>query len=79
MIWFNIEVMCPKATETQDGMRNSADPDQTALLGAVWSGSSLFAQTHLSKYSEFYPINLTILKAGFSLARMTTNNYMNCM
>ena len=30
-----------------DGMANSVDPDQTAL-GAVWSGSALFAQTRLS-------------------------------
>ena len=27
---------------------NSVDPDQTAL-GAVWSGSGLFAQTNLSE------------------------------
>ena len=27
-----------------DGMANSVDPDQTAPLGAVWSGSALFAQ-----------------------------------
>ena len=26
-----------------DGMANSVDPDQTAPLGAVWSGSALFA------------------------------------
>ena len=37
-----------------DGMANSADPDQTAPLGtaplgAVWSGSALFAQAYLSK------------------------------
>ena len=31
-----------------DGIANSVDPDQTAL-GAVWSGSALFAQTCLSK------------------------------
>ena len=31
-----------------DGIANSVDPDQTAPLGAVWSGSTLFAQTHLS-------------------------------
>ena len=31
-------------------MANSVDPDQTAPLGAVWSGSTLFAQTYLSKY-----------------------------
>ena len=31
-----------------DGKANSADPDQTAL-GAVWSGSALFAQAYLSE------------------------------
>ena len=28
---------------------NSGDPDQTAPLGTVWSGSALFAQTYLSE------------------------------
>ena len=28
-----------------DGMANSVDPDQTATLGAVLSGSTLFAET----------------------------------
>ena len=28
-----------------EGIANSVDPDQTAPLGAVWSGSVLFAQT----------------------------------
>ena len=28
---------------------NSVDPDQTAPLGAVWSGSALFAQAYLSE------------------------------
>ena len=32
-----------------DGMANSVDPDQTAPLGAVWSGSALFAQADLSE------------------------------
>ena len=32
-----------------DGMANSVDPDQTAPLGAVWTGSALFAQTCLSE------------------------------
>ena len=32
-----------------DRIANSVDPDQTAPLGAVWSGSALFAQTYLSK------------------------------
>ena len=31
------------------GIANSVDPDQTAPLGAVWSGSALFAQTSLSE------------------------------
>ena len=38
--------MCPKGA---DGMANSVDPDQTAPLGAVWSGSALFAKTYLSE------------------------------
>ena len=29
-----------------DRIANSADPDQTAPLGAVWSGSALFAQAY---------------------------------
>ena len=32
-----------------DGMANSVDRDQTAPLGAVWSGSALFAQAYLSE------------------------------
>ena len=32
-----------------DGMANSVDLDQTAPLGAVWSGSALFAQAYLSE------------------------------
>ena len=30
-----------------DGMANSVDPDQTGPLGAVWSGSALFAKAYL--------------------------------
>ena len=32
-----------------DGIANSVDPDQTAPLGAVLSGSTLFAQACLSE------------------------------
>ena len=32
-----------------DRIANSVDPDQTAPLGAVWSRSTLFAQTCLSE------------------------------
>ena len=38
--------MCQKDA---DGIANSVDPGQTAPLGAVWSGSALFAQTYLSE------------------------------
>ena len=38
--------MGPKDT---DRIANSEDPDQTAPLGAVWSGSALFAMTCLSE------------------------------
>ena len=37
-----------------DRMANSVDSDQTAPLGAVWSGSVLFAQTCLSKNLYHY-------------------------
>ena len=36
-----------------NGMANSVDPDQIAPLGAVWSGSTLFAQAYLSQNLEF--------------------------
>ena len=32
-----------------DGIANGVDPEQTAPLGGVWSGSALFVQTYLSK------------------------------
>ena len=32
-----------------DGIANNVDPDQMAPLGAVWSGSVLFAQTYPSE------------------------------
>ena len=37
------------STIDADGIANSEDPEQTAPLGAVWSGSALFAQTCLSE------------------------------
>ena len=40
------------ASKRWDGMTNCVDPDQTPL-GAVWTGSALFAQTYLSQYLEF--------------------------
>ena len=38
-----------KSPNDADGMANSVDPDQTAPLGVVWSGSALFAQVYLSE------------------------------
>ena len=45
-MWLYYIVMSPNDA---DGMANSVDPDQTAPLGAVWSGSALFAQAYLSE------------------------------
>ena len=38
----------------EHGMANSVDPDQTE--GAVWSGSALFAQTHMSQYLDLFTV-----------------------
>ena len=45
-MWLYHRVMSPNDA---DGMANSVDPDQTAPLGAVWSGFALFAQAYLSE------------------------------
>ena len=45
-MWLYYSVM---RTKDADRIANSVDPDQTAPLGAVWSGSALFAQTCLSE------------------------------
>ena len=51
-----------------DGMANSVDPDQTAPLGAVWSGSALFAKTCLSEnLGKLQYIQSCTLKSVISL------------
>ena len=45
-MWLYLKVM---SLNNADGIANSVDPDQTAPLGAVWSGSALFAQSYLSE------------------------------
>ena len=45
-MWLYHRAMSPNDA---DGMANSVDPDQTAPLGAVRSGSALFAQAYLSE------------------------------
>ena len=42
-VWLSLDV-----SKSTDRMANSVDPDQTAPIGAVWSGSTLFAQTYLT-------------------------------
>ena len=42
----NLRLFCQNCAKW---IANSEDPDQTAPLGAVWSGSALFAQTYLSE------------------------------
>ena len=45
-MWLYHRAMSPNDAE---GIANSVDPDQTAPLGAVWSGFALFAQAYLSE------------------------------
>ena len=61
-MWLYHRVMSPKDA---DRMSNSVDPDQTAPLGAVWSGSALFAQAYLSENLETlrYPMFMFQVKS----------------
>ena len=38
----NVKTVYPPQTKFAEGI-NSVDPEQTASIGAVWSGSTLFA------------------------------------
>ena len=55
-----------------DRMANSADTDQTAPKGAVWSGSTLFAQSYLSEYSVYmvYTTNIHFFMVFFFFRNM---------
>ena len=55
-----------------DGMANRVDPDQTAPLGAVWSGSALFAQAYLSE-------NLGSLRYSWLFVYKTLRLFYDCM
>ena len=57
-------------SKSTDRMADSADPDQTASIGAVWSGSTLFAQTYLSEFSIVYLCFLCIFFFFFFLENM---------
>ena len=71
-MWLYHRVMSPNDA---DGMANSVDPDQTAPLGAVWSGSALFAQTCLSENlgKLRYILEISVVKETFSgISKMTS-------
>ena len=55
-----------------DGMANSVDPDQTAPLGAVWSGSALFAQAYLSE--NLGSLRYTMLPSQHLVTTIKTSN-----
>ena len=44
-----IQIKRPFCQKDANGIANSEDPDQTAALEAVWSGSALSAQACLSE------------------------------
>ena len=54
-------------------MANSADLDQNAFLGAVWSWSTLFAQTYLSENLGILQYVLCLDKKGTALASWIVN------
>ena len=59
-----------------DGPANSVNPDQMAPLGAIWSGSALFALSYLTQYFEFHGMWLLLFVRKFTLAR--ENLYISC-
>ena len=83
--WHYHRVICPKDA---DRMANRVDPDQTARLGgvdhcgcriklgAVWSGSTLFAKPFLSKNLLIITVNDVL--AGVSWHR-SKDRYKDCL
>ena len=67
-------------TKDSDGMANSVDPDQTAPLGAVWSGSTLIAQTslpeNLRSLSIYLSISLYVLTPEGDIRRVPVNQVL---
>ena len=57
-MWLYHRVISPN---NADGMANSVDPDHTAPLGAVWSGSAPFAQICLSENLEHMVATLSVM------------------
>ena len=50
-------------------MANSVDPDQTALIGAVCSGSTLFASI----------LNLSVMLGNYLQQMTSTDNIFRCI
>ena len=50
-------------------MSNSVDPDQTAPIGAVCSGSTLFAST----------LNLSVMFSNYLQQTITADNIFRCI
>ena len=82
-MWLYHRVMSPNDV---DRMANSVEPepDQTAPLGAVWSGSALFALAYLSEnLGSFYFGNLTcqivfmLFRAHANWARLDSGSWMH--
>ena len=57
---------CKKCPNDADKMAKGADPDQTAPLGAVGSGSAQFAETYFSQYLEFLSYTLYVETCSIS-------------
>ena len=81
-MWLYYTVMHPKDA---DGIANSVDPDQTAPLGAVWSGYALFAKTcpsenlgslRYSKLTNLHDYRLFLL---YNLYRSISLTYIACL
>ena len=68
-MWLYHRLMSPNDA---DGMANSVDPDQTAHqtapLGAVWSGSALFAQACLSE--NLRSLRYKIMRKQYNLSHV---------
>ena len=58
------------------GILNSVDPDQTAPLGAVWSGSTLFAQAYLSEKLRI--IMVLYVKTSLFEFKDNYSNFFGC-
>ena len=73
LIILKIEQFCfTMASKRWQLMANTVDPDQTAPLGAVWSGSALFVQTYLSQYVNIlqYLLFQSLLCSGFTSSQL---------